>query len=89
MLNNGIFIQLSPFAKRRDSTHVLMKSQEILNVLQQAERGLTTGEVLQRAEISRPTARRHLEKLSESSKVERWDLPGTYLYFLAEEGEEE
>jgi DNA-binding IclR family transcriptional regulator len=65
-----------------------MKSEEILNVLQEADRGLTTGEVLQKAEISRPTARRHLEKLSKSSKVERWDLPGTYLYFLAEEGDE-
>lgn len=66
-----------------------MKSEDILDVIQAAERGLTTGEVLQRAEVSRPTARRHLEAYVKSGKLERWDLPGTYLYFLAEEGEEE
>jgi DNA-binding IclR family transcriptional regulator len=66
-----------------------MKSEDLLDILKSAERGLTTGEVLQRAEISRPTARRHLEELVEIGKLERWDLPGTYLYFLAEKGEEE
>jgi len=65
-----------------------VKSEDILDVIQAAERGLTTGEVLQRAEVSRPTARRHLEELVKTGKLERWDLPGTYLYFLVEEGEE-
>ena len=65
-----------------------METEDILDILEASERVLTTGEVVQRAKISRPTARRHLDKMVNSGKVERWDLPGSFLYF-SKEGEEE